>query len=210
MITVLIGAAALSALLAIAADWQERRRAAFYLLKPLTTILIAAMALCAEPGDYRTLVLAGLLLSLSGDICLMFAGNRWFIGGLSSFLIAHGLFIAALLSGVDAYALPVWTWGVVLVGAGFFGWLLPKAGALRLPVLVYGCILMAMAAAAALRWSAMHDARAAVALAGALLFLLSDGALAVRKFHGPYRHAQALILSTYWLSIGLIAYSTLL
>lgn len=210
MITGLCIAAALSALLAIAVEWREQRHASFYVLKPLTTLLIAGIALCASPGDYRNWVLAGLVLSLAGDICLMFHGNAWFIGGLSSFLLAHLLFIAALLSGVDAYVLPPWIWILVIAGAVFFGWLLPKTGSLRLPVLVYGAVLMAMAAAAALRWNELHDARAAYALAGALLFLLSDSSLAVRQFTGQYRHAQTLILSTYWLSIGLIAYSTTL
>jgi len=46
-----------------------------------------------------------------------------------------------------------------------------------------------------------------LAVAGALLFVVSDSSLALRKFAGPYRGAQALILSTYWISIGLIASS---
>ena len=46
-----------------------------------------------------------------------------------------------------------------------------------------------------------------LALAGAVLIIVSDSSLAVRKFPGPYAQAQTLILSTYWLSIALIGLS---
>jgi len=99
----LFGAAAVSALLAIAADWEERRHPAFYLLKPLTTALILGAALSLTPAsgaDYRLIIIVALALSLLGDICLMFEGDGWFTGGLGSFLLAHVGFIVAFLKGV--------------------------------------------------------------------------------------------------------------
>lgn len=207
MITVLCAAASLSALLAIAAEWNEKRHRSFYLLKPLTTLLIIGIALCGPSGDFRTLVTAALLLSLAGDICLMFRGDRWFVAGLSSFLVAHLVFVAAFVAGWPGSSLPLWTAAYGLYGLAFFGWLLPKTGRLMLPVIVYGAVLMAMAVTASARWAALHDLRSLYLLAGALLFVISDSSLAVRQFNGMYRYAQALILSTYWTSIGLIAYS---
>lgn len=200
-------AAAASALAAIAADWNERRHPSFYWLKPLTTLLIAGIALQAPAGDYRTLVIAGLVLSCAGDVCLMFEGNRWFIGGLSSFLLAHVVFVAAYLTGIEAQTPPAWTAAFLIYGVALFGWLLPKTGALKLPVMVYGAVLMSMAIAASLRWVQLPGTASLLAMLGAAIFVLSDSALAVRKFNGPYRGAQALILSTYWLAIGLIAAS---
>lgn len=207
MITVLCAAAALSAVLAIAAEWGEQRHRSFYLLKPLTTVLIAGIALCGEPGDYRLWVVAALLLSLSGDICLMFPGNGWFIGGLGSFLLAHMVFVLAFVHGVDNLQIPLWTAAFGVYGLAFFGWLLPKTGKLMLPVIVYGTVLMAMAVTASARWAMLHDERSLLLMVGALLFVLSDSSLAVRQFNGMYHHAQTLILTTYWSSIGLIAYS---
>ena len=103
MTSAFYGAAALGAVLAIAADWEERRHRAFYLLKPLTTALILGAAL-SLPGfsgtGYQRLVAAALLLSMLGDICLMFPGNAWFAAGLGSFLIAHVGFICAFLKGI--------------------------------------------------------------------------------------------------------------
>lgn len=207
MLNALIAAAAVSALLAIAVEWRERRHPSFYLLKPLTTLLITGIALLAPTSSYQTLVVAALLLSLAGDVCLMFEGNAWFMGGLGSFLLAHFIFVAAYLSGLQA-VLPPWWAGLFLVyGMGFFLWLMPHTGTLKIPVMIYGGALMAMAVTASARWVSLHDGPALLALLGASVFVVSDSALAVRKFVGSYRYAQALILSTYWMGIGLIALS---
>lgn len=207
MLELLSGAAALSALAAISAEGNGRRHQSFYLLKPLTTLLITGIALLAPPGDYRTLVIVGLLLSCLGDICLMFDGNRWFMGGLSSFLLAHIAFVAAYLAGVEVRTPPWWTALFAVYGLAFFGWLLPRTGPLKLPVIVYGAVLMGMAAAAAARWVELRNTSAVLAFAGAVIFIVSDSSLAVRQFNGRYRGAQPLILTTYWTAIGLIAWS---
>lgn len=208
MITALSSAAALSAVLAIAAEWNGRRQKIFYLLKPLTTLLIIGIALTGSAGDYRGLVFGALLLSLGGDICLMYEGNGWFIGGLASFLLAHMLFVVAFVHGMHPFNVPLWSALFLLYGLAFFGWLLPKTGKLMLPVMVYGTALMSMAIAASLRWETLRTGGSLLALLGAALFVISDSTLAVRKFKGPYPYAQAVILSTYWASIGLIAAST--
>jgi len=214
MITALCIAAAVSAALAIAAEWRGPRRRIFYVLKPLTTLLIAGIAASAQPvaADYQHWVLGALALSLAGDVCLMFEGDGWFIGGLGSFLVAHVLFVIAFITGlplvlgVRVVNLEWWSVGFVAYGLAFFGWLLPKTGKLMLPVIVYGVALMAMALAASALWAAAPHG-GALALAGATLFVLSDSSLAVARFRGPYPLAQPLILSTYWLAIGLIALS---
>ena len=203
--TAFVVAATISALLAIAADWNERRHSTFYILKPLTTLLIIGIATAAPAGDAKLMLLAALGLSMLGDICLMFDGEKWFMGGLGSFLLAHLLFIPVLLHGVSHPSLPLWSAALALYGIVLFAWLLPKAGALKLPVIVYGLALMGLAFAAIARWYAHPDASTQMSLAGALLFVLSDSSLAIRKFVGPYAGAQAVILSTYWAAIGLIA-----
>lgn len=210
MTSAFFGAAALSAILAIAADWEERRHRAFYLLKPLTTALILGAALNRAPvsgAAYQQLVAVALLLSMLGDICLMFPGNGWFTAGLSSFLLAHVGFILAYVKGFTLEFPPVWTVLPVLYGLGLSAWLLPRAGSLKPAVAVYCVVLLGMTLAAAIRLQVLGGPTGLFAVAGSLLFVVSDSALAIRQFGGGYRGAQALILSTYWAAIGLIAAS---
>ena len=184
------------------------RHPAFYVFKPLTTLLFLGAALSAGDIDpvYRQWICAGLVLSMCGDIALMFSGNLAFMAGLGSFLVAHLLFIWALLSGETAQ--PPWISAApLLAGAVFLVWLLPRTAALKIPVMLYVLALGAMSVAAAARYAAREDLSGLLAALGAAIFLLSDAALAVCQFQGPYRRAQALILSTYFLAIGLIAAS---
>lgn len=211
MITILGVATALSALSAIAAEWggQASRHRSFYVLKPLTTVLVITLALTATAHtaeSYRLWVFAALVFCLVGDVCLMFTGNRWFMGGLSNFLLGHLLFIAAFVQDLDTLSLPWWSvfWLAILPVVLF---IVPRTGALKLPVMLYMAVIGAMAMAALARYHALGDAHSLLALIGASVFMLSDSALAVRQFVGPYRLAQPLILSTYWLAIALIACS---
>lgn len=209
---VFLGAAALSALLAIAAEERAAgRHPAFFVLKPLTTLFVLGAAATATGADpaYRAWICAALLLSMCGDIALMFPGDAAFVTGLGSFLVAHGLFVWAFWINGGQAAPPIWTAVPILAAAAFFVWLLPRTGALRLPVIVYAAALVAMTLAAAARSEVRGDASGVLAAGGALLFLLSDSALAVRQFKGPYPRAQALILSTYWLAIAGVAASVL-
>lgn len=209
MVMLLAAAAAVCAVLAIVADWNETKPRAFLVLKPLTTILITGLALQAPDSGYRDLLVIGLLLSLVGDIALMFAGNGAFITGLSSFLLAHLLFMWAFLDGVAAPAFPVLAWVFIGYGLLFSLVLLPRAGKLKLPVLVYGAALMGLAITATIRCNQLGGDTGLYAFVGACLFVISDSALGARKFIGHYRGAQGVILSTYWSAIGLIAASAL-
>jgi alkenylglycerophosphocholine hydrolase len=211
MITALAIAAATSAALAIAADRHdrpERRVRAFFVLKPLTTLLIAGLAAAAPESPYRDLILVALALSLAGDTFLMFGSDRAFMLGLVSFLLAHLAFVAAFMQGVHAVTLPFWLAGVVAYAVALLlVVLLPRAGRMKLAVLLYCAVLAAMVFAAAARHQALGTVDSRLALAGALLFMASDSLLGCRRFVGRYRGAQVLILSTYWAAIGLIAWS---
>lgn len=202
--------AAVSGALAIAAEERAGgRHRAFFVLKPLTTLLILAAALLAADADptYRMLVAGALALSTAGDIALMFEGNGAFLAGLGSFLAAHLLFVVAFLAGTGWVTPSAWALVPGIAGAAFFVWLLPRTGPLLPAVLVYGLALMGMMLTASGREVARGDASGWLAFLGASIFILSDSALAIRKFVGPYRKAQFVILFTYWLAVGLISAS---
>lgn len=199
-------AIALSAGLAIVA--ARRRGAAFYVLKPLTTLLILALVWTeASPLTpfYRLLIAAGLVCSLIGDVLLMLPRER-FVGGLVAFLVAHLLYIRAFT--LDELRV---TWWIVIPVAAYAAVLLrillPRVPrGLKAPVAVYALVLLAMAWAAAERCVAgWHGG--GLAAAGAALFVASDSALAIDRFARQFRGADAVVLGTYYAAQTLIALS---
>jgi uncharacterized membrane protein YhhN len=199
---------ALSAALSIRAEQRQARRAV-YLFKPLTTVLILALALAVpEPagGGYRTLIAAGLLFSLAGDVFLMLPRDR-FVAGLACFLVAHLLYIAAFAPRPSTLAAPL----VLAVLLAYGGWLMralwPHLGGLRAPVAVYAAALLVMAWQAAERWATVGTTSALLAVIGAGLFVASDSLLAWQRFVRPVCHGEALVLGTYFAAQWLIALS---
>lgn len=203
-----LAGAALSALAAIACDWRRRLKP-FYLFKPLTTALVitAAFASTTTASFYGMAVAVGLVFCMLGDIALMGSGDRAFMAGLGSFLIGHLMFVAAFLSGLRKIA----PGAHALVGAvfGLAGLviLMPRAGKLRLPVLAYIMVLLAMWLAADARFTQFVDGPSRLALLGASVFIASDSLLAWDRFVGRLPLAQPLILGTYYPAIMLIAMS---
>lgn len=205
-------AAALAALLAIAGDLLGLRWLVL-VFKPATTLLIIAWAWPrgADAPAVRRWLRAGLVLSLAGDVFLMWP-RQGFLPGLVSFLLAHLAYIVAFTRSVRLAARPVPFVAYALVAAALLAQLWPGVPeALRLPVLAYVACLATMAAQAAVLWLAARGT-AGVALArhaalGGVLFMTSDALLAFNKFNSPLPLAGLWILLTYWLAQGLIVAS---
>jgi uncharacterized membrane protein YhhN len=198
----------LSAALTIWSDAKGRRRL-FRVSKPLTTVLIITAAIIAEtpvPAAYKTLVLAGLLCSLAGDIALMFP-EKWFTAGLVSFLAAHVFYILAFKPGPGQSISAGLLLPFVIFGLLMFRILAPSLGRLKIPVLVYIAAITAMAGLAAGRFVYRGGTRPLLAFAGAVLFLISDSVLAYDRFAKKLGPAQAIILGTYFPAQLLIALS---
>jgi uncharacterized membrane protein YhhN len=191
--------------------WADRRdsRRAFYLLKPLTTVLILALAaLAPQPVSrgYQALVCAGLLFSLAGDVFLMLPRDR-FVAGLASFLVAHLFYVAAFAPRPPALAAPLVLAALVAYGGVLLRALWPRLGDLRAPVAVYATALLVMAWQAAERWAAVDTTSALLAMLGAGLFVISDSVLAWERFRRRHAYGQAVVLGTYFAAQWLIASS---
>lgn len=179
-----------------------------YVFKPLTTAIVIAIALLQSdaPHRYRVAILIGLLLSLAGDVFLMLPRDR-FVAGLVSFLLAHLAYLAAFTAGVRLAARPMFFIAYALVGAVLLSFLWSRLGNLRIPVLLYVAVILAMAAQAAVRASLLGTTAALLAAVGAALFVISDSLLAFDRFRGRFASAQALIMTTYIAAQLLIAMS---
>lgn len=201
-------AIALSAAVTVSAEHRGARRAV-YLFKPLTTVLILALALAApEPVSrgYRALVCGGLLFSLAGDVFLMLPRDR-FVAGLASFLAAHLFYIAAFTPRPPRLAAPLVLAALLVYGALLMRALWPRLGSLRAPVAVYAAALLVMAWQAAARYAALETTAALLAAVGAGLFVVSDSVLAWERFVRRFRYGQAAVLATYFAAQWLIALS---
>jgi len=95
----------------------------------------------------------------------------------------------------------------VLYGIVIFSILAPHLGNMKLPVLVYMVLILVMAWQAWERWGQTGQSEALLAFLGAVLFVISDSALAINRFRGPYKMARLLTLSTYFAAQWLIARS---
>ena len=153
----LLIAYALSASLAIAAHLAWPTAWALYaVLKTLTTLLVIrhAWRRGGPAGGRRLPLLAGLLLSLVGDVALLWP-QQGFLPGLVAFLFAHLAYLFTFTRGVRLGAWPLAVVAYALLAAAVLSLLWPGVpGALRLPVLAYVLCLAAMAAQIASAWHA--------------------------------------------------------
>ena len=201
----------LSAMVAIIAlgDFGLPREMGF-VAKPLTTTLIICYAWQRGRGDpaMRRLILIGLVLSLAGDVFLLWP-QQGFLPGLVSFLLAHLCYIAAFSQPLRFARRRLPFVFYALLAGLVLSLLWPGIPmALRGPVVAYVLCLAAMAAQAAAWWRvAPSNPLARWAALGGLLFLLSDTLLAVNKFAAPLPASALWILATYWVAQWSIASS---
>ncbi len=208
----LLGVAALSGVatllaLAVAPD----RPQLVWISRPVATaalLALAALTTNAQSAVYRRLVSGGLLASLVGDVLLMIPGDH-FLAGLTAFLVAHLLYLAAFgtqgpllrsRAAVGAYA---------VVGTSVLSLILPAVGGLlRAAMVAYVLVLCAMAAQG-MSWLVEKPASRTALLAalGAALLTASDTLLALDRFVAFVPARDALVLGAYWVAQACLAWS---
>jgi uncharacterized membrane protein YhhN len=210
---VLLSLAALASLAAHLGAEAAGARVLVYAFKPLTTLLVIAVAWTLGRAEqapaarrYTRPVLAGLACSLVGDVALMLPGD-YFVPGLFAFLAAHLCYISAFAARAGGLrpspsALPFAFAYIVLVAR-----LAPHAGTLLGPVALYGAVLLAMAWCAAETWRLRRDGPTGAAAVGALLFVVSDTLLAFGRFVPAGPRSGTAVMITYVAAQLLIAWS---
>ena len=181
-----------------------------YVTKPATMIAIIFLAAFgsgkSDRSRYQNLIIIGLLFSIAGDIFLMLPSDM-FIQGLVAFLIAHLVYIAALIDGVGWETSKLRLINFVLLGVVLGAILWPDLGDMRIPVFLYILAILAMGWRAWERWAVLGGIGPRLAVAGAVLFIISDFILALNRFKEPFFAARAMNLSTYFAAQWLIALS---
>jgi len=151
--------------------------------KPIASTGFVATAIAAGALDsgYGQAVLAALVLSWIGDVCLLSRGKPWFLAGLGAFLLGHLAFaIAFWLHGVaGAWLLPT-AFLLAIPALLVRRWLMPFVPRdMRRPVDAYVVVITLMVVLAISATASGGTFRIAV---GAIAFYLSDLAVARDRF----------------------------
>ena len=196
--------------------WADLRSAQklVYVFKPLSTLLVILVAILSllAPGiqPFFTFgIVAGLVLSLGGDVALMFKSSKAFMIGLIFFFLAHviyavfftlpnGFHTGDLISGAL----------LLIVAVAIYRYLKPGLGAMEAPVIAYIAIICFMVnrASSAFFGTAFSPTQAWLLTVGALLFMLSDLILAANRFRQPLKY-ERFSLAIYYAGQLLIALS---
>lgn len=177
------------------AEFRQDSRAV-YRYKPTATlliILVGALSFLRPNVDptYTAWILVGLVLSLVGDVALMFSSQRAFLLGLVAFLLAHvvyatvftvfgGFCPADLFSGLILLAI-----GVLVLRCLWDG-----LGKMKGPVVLYVLVicLMVQRAISTLFGDAFSVTQGWLIALGAILFWISDLILGLNRFGRPWKY----------------------
>lgn len=181
-------------------------------LKPAAALgfILIAISVGALDHQYGRIILVGLLACALGDVCLLSRNTpKLFIAGMASFAFGHLAYLyafAGVAAEVSALALIIKATLVTLIGVGVYKWLhphLPKD--MRLAVPLYFIIILIMLINALnlpLDWPLV------LAMAGAVLFAVSDVFVARDRFVLPTPRNALAITPLYFGAQALIALST--
>ena len=184
---------ALTVTLLVRAEFR-REQQQVYLWKPLSTLLVIAVALLSflQPTvciGFTLWVVAGLVLSLGGDVALMFESNRWFLIGLVLFLLAHVVYSIGFTVYNGFHPQDLMSAAVLLlVAVAVFFYLRPGLGSMQGPVILYVLVICFMVnrAVSTFFGDAFTPTQAWLLTFGAVLFWLSDLVLAINRFRYPF------------------------
>lgn len=153
---------------------------------------VLALALAAVAAGAPGLIVLGLALGALGDLFLSRAGTRAFLSGMAAFAVGHLAYAAEFLApGGLPPLLPASALLALALSTEL--WLASRTGALRWPVRGYVGVITLMALAAL-----TLPAGRGLALAGALLFLLSDLLLSLDLFVLPEGRSKRILGGTLW------------
>jgi uncharacterized membrane protein YhhN len=197
----------------IRAELKEEQRTV-YVVKPVCTLLVIAVAALswltpAAELRYTAWILAGLALSLAGDVALMFKSPRAFIAGLAAFLLAHVAYtiVFVLYNGWQGGD---WITAALLLGTAVavYGYLLPGLDRMKIPVALYVLVIGVMVhrAISTLFGETFSVTQGRLIAVGAFLFWVSDLMLGINRFRRPFR-SHRISLAFYYAGQLLIALS---
>ncbi|WP_411894409.1 lysoplasmalogenase [Winogradskyella sp. A2] len=179
---------------------------AHYIAKPaiVVSLIVLFFNSCRNlPPSIRKVTILALGFSVLGDILLMFVEQNahFFTFGLIAFLIAHVLYIIVFLKHRNQKSSPLGFIALLLLYAsGLFYLLRDGLGEMLIPVFIYMIVILSMATTAYLRKNMVPQISYVLVFVGAILFLVSDSALAINKFYAELPLSNIIVMLTYALA----------
>ena len=141
-----------------------------------------------------------LIFSFFGDVFLLYSGDILFKFGLSSFLIAHLLFIAIVIKRIDkrkflTILTAIIPFSIVLFLLLFL--LKDSLNELFIPVLIYGITICVFGVVSLIDFLNIKSKKSLIMLIGAIVFISSDAILAINKFYNTVLILQIVVMVTY-------------
>jgi len=163
----------------------------------------------ATAHPLKKCIFLALFFSWAGDLFLLFVGkdSLFFLLGLSSFLIAHIFYIiffhgVRVIEAIKSRIIPLLIVAVYYTTLIFF--LSPYLHDMKLPVRIYGVVISFMFMLAMHMLFLKNRKIGLLMMLGALLFVISDSALAIDKFYQSFEGVGVIIMVTYGLAQLLI------
>lgn len=193
------------ALTVSALDWVAvafRLRPMEYVCKPTAAVIFLMTALTLDPADEvaRAVLVVALVFCVAGDVFLMLPRDA-FLPGLGSFAVAQILFTVSFalreptLTGAIVGVVAVVV-GATVLARRFIGALRRSGSGSMVPaILVYVTVISAMVVSAVAGGSP-------VAIAGAVLFMISDSLIAEERFVSSRRWQRLVIIVTYHMALA--------
>ncbi|HSF55868.1 MAG TPA: lysoplasmalogenase [Algoriphagus sp.] len=164
----------------------------YQITKPIATTLLTKS------------ILGALIFSWIGDILLLW--SHLFIYGLGAFLMAHVCYIIGFklaqngptrLDQVNFIKAFFYNLPIYLAAAFVFYLINPNLGNMKIPVIAYIIVIVSMVATARDRFKKCNPASFWQVFIGAILFFISDGAIAISRFFVEFPESGILIMGTY-------------
>jgi uncharacterized membrane protein YhhN len=149
-------------------------------------------------------ILGALIFSWIGDILLMW--NHLFVFGLGAFLMAHVCYIIGFklaqkgptkLEQVNFVKSFFYNFPIYLAAAFMFYLINPNLGNMKIPVIAYIIVIVSMVATARDRFKKCQAASFWQVFIGAVLFFISDGAIAINRFFMEFPESGIVVMGTY-------------
>ncbi len=169
------------------------------IFKPL--ILLSLLFLYAHSVEEKNKwYVMALIFSFFGDVFLLYAGDTFFKFGLSSFLIAHLLFIVIVVRQLKKISFLNSFIAIILFGFILFTLLYMLKDSLNnlfIPVAIYGLAICVFGVVSFIKFLNARSKKALLMLIGAIVFVASDAILAINKFYYSALVFQITVMVTY-------------